>query len=144
MTTSEMATKHVKAVSASWLGRSMVFQVEADGKPPVIVDGETDEGPSPMDTLLVALAGCTGSDVVHILRKKRLTLRELRIDVVGQRRHEDPRRYTAITLRYSVSAPGASEAAVRQAIDLSLEKYCSVTHSLAPDIAIGYELELQA
>jgi putative redox protein len=144
MTTSEMATKHVKAITATWQGRSMVFAAEAEGKPPVVVDGETDEGPSPMDTLLIALAGCTGSDVVNILRKKRLDLQGLRIDVVGQRRREEPRRYTAITLRYAVTAPGATEAAVRQAIDLSLEKYCSVTHSLAPDIAIGYELALQA
>jgi putative redox protein len=108
------------------------------------MDGQTAEGPSPMDMLLIALAGCTGSDVVHVLRKKRLDLQALRIDAVGQRRPEDPRRYTAITLRYAVAAPGATEAAVRQAIDLSLEKYCSVTHSLAPDIVIGYELELQA
>ncbi len=144
MTTSEMATKHVKAVTATWQGRSMVFQAEAEGKPPIIVDGETDEGPSPMDTLLIALAGCTGSDVVLILRKKRLDLRALRVDIVGQRRHEEPRRYTAITMRYRVHAPGAKEPAVRQAIDLSIEKYCSVVHSLAPDIVIGYELELQA
>lgn len=144
MTTSEMATKNVKAITATWQGRSMVFRAEAEGKPAVMMDGETDEGPSPMDMLLIALAGCTGSDVVHVLRKKRLDLRALRLDVVGQRRPEAPRRYTAITLRYTVSAPGATEAAVRQAIDLSLEKYCSVTHSLAPDIAIGYELALQA
>jgi len=144
MTTREMPARHVKAVTASWLGRSMVFRAEAEGKPPIVIDGETAEGPSPMDTLLMALAGCTGSDVVLVLRKKRVDLRELRIDIVGQRRHEDPRRYTAITLRYRVQAPGAKEAAVRQAIDLSLQKYCSVTHSLAPDIAIAYELELQA
>ena len=144
MTTSEMATKNVKAITATWQGRAMVFQAEAEGKPPVVIDGETDEGPSPMDTLLIALAGCTGSDVVNVLRKKRLDLRGLRIDIVGQRRPTEPRRYTAITVRYTVTAPGATEAAVRQAIDLSLEKYCSVTHSLAPDIAIGYELALQA
>jgi putative redox protein len=144
MTTREMPARHVKAITATWQARSMVFEAEAEGKPPVVMDGQTAEGPSPMDMLLIALAGCTGSDVVHVLQKKRLTLRALRIDVVGQRRPEDPRRYTAITLRYAVAAPGATEAAVRQAIDLSLEKYCSVTHSLAPDIAIGYELELQA
>jgi uncharacterized OsmC-like protein len=45
---------------------------------------------------------------------------------------------------YRVTAPGAAEAQVRQAIDLSLTKYCSVTHSLAPDITIRYELDLQA
>ena len=133
-----------KAVRATWQGRSMVFRGETDGKAPITIDGETAEGPSPMDTLLLALAGCTGSDVVEILRKKRLALRELRIDVTGTRREEYPRRYTAIDLVYRVSAAGATEQHVRQAIDLSLRKYCSVTHSLQADIPIHYELVLQA
>lgn len=144
MTTAEMATKSVKEITATWLGRAMAFRGEAEGKAPVITDGETTEGPSPMDMLLIAMAGCTGSDVVAVLRKKRLDLRELRIDVTGRRRDEHPRRYIALDLRYTVHAPGATEAAVRQAIDLSLEKYCSVTHSLAPDIPVRYELVLQA
>jgi putative redox protein len=144
MATSEMAMKNVKAITATWLGRSMVFRGEAEGKAPIITDGETGEGPSPVDMLLIAMAGCTGSDVVAVLRKKRLDLRELVIEVTGHRREAHPRRYTAVELRYSVRAPGASEAAVRQAIDLSLAKYCSVTHSLAPDITVRYELALQA
>lgn len=144
MSTAEMATRFVKVVTATWQGRTMVFRGDVEGKAPVILDGETDEGPSPMDMLLIAMAGCTGSDVVAVLRKKRLDLRDLSIEVTGRRREEHPRRYTALDLRYTVHAPGATEAAVRQAIDLSLEKYCSVTHSLAPDIPVRYELVLQA
>jgi putative redox protein len=134
---------NVKTASLRWLGCSMVFEGAVPGKAPIVVDGETDEGPSPMDTLLLALAGCSGSDVVLILRKKRLDLRELRIAVRGERRTEDPRRYVRIDLVYHVVAPGATEAAVRQAIDLSLRKYCSVAHSLNPDIRVGYELRLE-
>jgi putative redox protein len=133
-----------KRVTVSWRGRSMVFQGEAAGKAPVLIDGETGEGPSPMDALLMALAGCTGSDVVHVMHKKRLDLRALRVEAHGIRREEHPRRYVAINLAYHVTAPGATEAAVRQAIDLSLQKYCSVTHSLNPDIPVRYELHLQA
>ncbi len=144
MSTAEMATRSVKEITATWQGRTMVFVGEAEGKAPVVVDGETTEGPSPMDMLLIAMAGCTGSDVVAVLRKKRLDLQGLAIRVTGRRREEHPRRYTAIDLLYTVRAPGATEAAVRQAIDLSLQKYCSVTHSLAPDIAVRYELDLQA
>ncbi len=139
-----MAPPPVKQVTASWEGRSMVFRGEAPGRAPIVIDGETAEGPSPMDTLLIAIAGCTGSDVVSVLRKKRLDLRGLRLELRGERREEYPQRYVKIDLVYHVTAPGATEEAVRQAIDLSLQKYCSVTHSLAPDIPVRYELRLQA
>ena len=133
-----------KEVVATWQHRGMVFSGAHPGKPPVIIDGHATEGPSPVDTLLISLATCTGSDVVMILEKKRIDLRELRIGVSGTRRDEEPRRFLAIKLVYTVTAPGASEQAVRHAIDLSLEKYCSVTHSLNPDIPITYDLALQA
>jgi len=97
-----------------------------------------------MEALLLALAGCSGADVVSILQKKRADLRAFRVEVVGERRDEHPKRYSAITLRYHVSAPGLGEEHARRAIDLSLEKYCSVTHSLAKDIAVRYELLLNA
>jgi putative redox protein len=133
-----------KHVAASWQARGLVFGGGAVDKTAVTIDGDGNEGPSPMDTLLVAMAGCTGSDVVVVLKKKRMDLRALRIEITGERREEQPQRYTKIDLVYHVHAPGASEQAVRHAIDLSLAKYCSVTHSLNPDIPIGYELVLQA
>ena len=131
-------------IIATWQHRGMVFSGEKPGKPPVTIDGKATEGPSPMDALLIAVAGCTGADVVLVLEKKRIDLRELRIAVTGKRREELPQRYTAIGIVYTVTAPGATEQAVRQAIDLSLATYCSVTHSLNPDISITYELVLQA
>ena len=131
-------------MAAEWLGRSLVFRSDVEGKPPVVVDGNSHEGPSPVDSLLIALAGCTGSDVVEILHKKRLDLRSLRVEVNGTRRDDYPRRFTAIDMVFRVTAPGATATHVRQAIDLSLEKYCSVTHSLNPDIAVRYELVLEA
>jgi putative redox protein len=69
-------------------------------------------------------------------------LREFRIDVAGVRREEEPRRYVSIHLDYWVSGEGLDAAQVHRAIGLSLEKYCSVIHSLAPDIAITYALSL--
>ena len=133
-----------RQIVATWLHRGMVFSGEKPGKPPVTIDGDTAEGPSPMDALLIAIAGCTGADVVLVLEKKRINLRELRIDVTGTRREEQPQRYLAIHLVYRVTAPGTSEQAIRFAIDLSLEKYCSVSHSLNPDIPITYDLVLEA
>jgi putative redox protein len=131
-------------ITATWQHRGMVFSGAKPGKPPVTIDGKATEGPSPMDALLIAVAGCTGADVVLVLEKKRIDLRELRIAVTGTRREELPQRYTAIRIVYTVTAPGATEQAVRHAIDLSLATYCSVTHSLNPDIPITYELVLQA
>jgi putative redox protein len=122
----------------------LVFEGGAAGKPPARLDGDGIVAPSPMETLLLALAGCTGADVVAILKKKRADLRACRVEVVGERRDEHPKRYTAITLRYHVTAPGLGEEQARRAIDVSLEKYCSVTHSLAKDIALRYELLLDA
>jgi len=132
-----------KNVVLGWR-HDLVFEGGAAGKPSVVLDGAAAEGPSPMEALLLALAGCTGSDVVSILQKKRADLRAFRVEAVGERSDEHPKRYIAITLRYHVSAPGLAESQARRAIDLSLEKYCSVTHSLAKDIAVRYELLLDA
>jgi putative redox protein len=91
-----------------------------------------------MLTLLLAAASCSGSDVVMILQKMRIELQDLRIEVAGQRREEEPRRYTAIHLDYRIAGKGLSPDKANRAVDLSVKKYCSVIHSLAPDIAITY------
>jgi putative redox protein len=122
----------------------MLFEGGRAGRASALMDANGQQAPSPMDALLLALAGCTGADVVSILQKKRADLRAFRVDVVGERREEHPKRYTAITLTYHVTAPGFARDQVLQAIGLSLEKYCSVTHSLAPDIALRHELVLEA
>lgn len=110
--------------------------------PAVTIDGDNVAGPGPMLTLLLAAAACSGSDVVVILEKMRVKLRELRIDVAGVRREQEPRRYVAMHLDYHLGGEGLDQVKARRAIDLSLEKYCSVVHSLAPDIAITYAVSL--
>ena len=74
-------------------------------------------------------------DVVHVLTKGRADLRGLRVDFSGQRAPEDPRRFTAITLHYTVTGnvPGDK---IERAIELSREKYCSVWHSMRQDIEL--------
>lgn len=133
-----------KTVTLTWQHRGLVFEGEGAGRVPIRMDGDNAQGPGPMETLLLAEAACTGSDVVSILEKKRVDLRELRIEVHGERRDEYPQRYVRIGLVFHVTAPGAAEQQVRHAIDLSLGKYCSVMHSLNPDIPVSYELVLQA
>jgi putative redox protein len=118
------------------------FSGSATGVPAITVDGNNVAGPGPMLTLLLAAAACTGSDVVAILEKMRGHVREFRVEISGTRREQDPRRYVAIHLEYRLVADGIDSAKARRAVDLSLEKYCSVLHSLAPDIAVTYALTL--
>ena len=110
--------------------------------PSITIDGDNAAGPGPMVTLLLAAAGCTGSDVVLILKKMRVPFDELQIDVSGVRREEEPRRFVSIHFEYRITGPGIDAEKARRAIDLSVEKYCSVIHSLAPDLAITYALAL--
>ncbi len=130
-----------KQVTLKWQ-HGLVFAGGVGGEPPIAIDGDGKAGPGPMDTLLLALAGCTGGDVVVILEKMRFPVRAMTVEVAGERRSEHPKRYTSIALTYRIDAPGVPEERARHAIELSLEKYCSVTHSLAPDIARRYELVL--
>jgi putative redox protein len=91
---------------------------------------------------LLAAAGCSGSDVVSILAKMRVDLRRCEVEVRGVRRDEEPRRYVAIRFRFTLAGAGLDRAKAERAVDLSLEKYCSVIHSLAPDIAVDREIVL--
>jgi putative redox protein len=130
-----------KKATLTWQ-EGLRFSGESPDVPSVIIDGDNIAGPGPMLTLLLAAAACSGSDVVVILQKMRVQLRELRIEAAGTRREEEPRRYIALHLDYRVAGEGLDQAKARRAIDLSLEKYCSVVHSLAPDLAITYALSL--
>ena len=96
-----------------------------------------------MLTLLLAAAACTGADVVVILEKMRV--HAAGAPDRGERAcggRTEPRRYTAIHLEYHLSGEGLDEAKARRAIDLSITKYCSVIHSLAPDIRVTHGLTL--
>jgi putative redox protein len=97
------------------------------------LDSDGVAGPSPMQSLAFALAACMAMDVVHILRKGRHDLRGLRVDFSGQRAADQPRRFTAVTLNFTVNGPIPGDA-IQRAIDLSHEKYCSVWHSMRQDI----------
>lgn len=130
-----------KRISLAWKEELRFVGGEPEG-PTTSIDGDNVTAPGPMLTLLLAAASCSGSDVVVILEKMRVRLRELRIDVEGVRRDEEPRRYVAIHFAYHLAGEGLDESKARRAIDLSLQKYCSVIHSLAPDIRITHALTL--
>jgi putative redox protein len=121
----------------------MVFEGGPPGRPVVAVDAQSVTAISPVELLLLAAAACTAADVVSIMQKQRVDVRSLDVGVQGTRRDEEPRRFTALHFLFTLSGAGADEPRARRAIDLSLEKYCSVVASLASDIRITYELALR-
>jgi len=133
----------VKQVALDWTGGLRFRGGEAD-RPAILVDGDGVEAPGPMAGLLVMLASCTGADIVSILEKMRALPERFRIEVQGTRREEHPRRYTDVHLVFVLEGGAAEESKARRAVELSLERYCSVVHSLREDIRITHELRLAA
>ena len=126
-------------VTVRWT-EQLLFAGSAVGRSAILVDGNSKVAPSPVELLLVAAAACTAADVVLILQKQRVKLAALDIAVHGTRRETQPRRFTAIAFHFTVRGEGADETKARRAIELSLEKYCSVVSSLAPDISISHDV----
>ncbi len=133
--------EQLRHATLTWT-HGLVFEGGAPGGPPITLDGDATEGPSPMVALLLAAAGCMGADVVSILDKMRAGLTGCRIEVTGTRREGHPKRYTDLRFVFHLSGSALDEVKARRAVDLSLEKYCSVVHSLAPDIVVAYDLML--
>jgi putative redox protein len=94
-----------------------------------------------VESLALSLAGCMGSDVVHILVKGRVELKGLTARIIAERAPEDPRRLVKVDLRFAVRGAVPADK-VERAITLSREKYCSVWHSLRPDIAFTTSYEV--
>jgi len=108
-----------------------------DGKPPF----GNGEYPSPMELLLMSLAGCTAMDVISILKKKRLEVEDFKVEVEGVRRDIHPKVYTYIKVRYIFKGQ-IPQKAVEQAIKLSMEKYCSVSAMLKATAKVEWEYEI--
>jgi putative redox protein len=109
----------------------------------MVMDGDREAAPSPVEAMLVALGSCSAIDVVEILEKRRTPPTALSVRVEFARADSPPRRLTAAKLHYSVTT--ASERNhVERAIELSFEKYCSVATSLAPDTQLEWTLEVES
>ncbi len=134
----------VRAVELAWSGEGLRFSGAGTEPvtPAIQIDGDGDAGPSPMIALLLAAAGCAGADVVVILEKMRVRLHEVSIAVEGTRRDEEPRRYVSLRFHFRLAGEGLDRAKAERVVGLSVEKYCSVLSSLAPDIPIEYDIEL--
>lgn len=137
-----MTDSNLRTVALRWHS-GLRFDGGIEGAPPIIIDSGGVDGPGAMATLLCAVGGCSGADVVSILKKMQVELERCDITVIGRRAEEHPKRYLDLKLIFRVAGAGLDEAKARRAIDLSIAKYCSVIHSLNPDIPVSYELVLE-
>ncbi len=105
--------------------------------------GGRDKGPRPSELLLVGLGGCSAMDVISILKKKKLDVTGFEINVKGLRAEEHPKRFTEIELEYVVKGKNIPEEAVRKAVELSMNKYCSVKATLeeGAKVKFGFRVE---
>lgn len=141
-TRSSAPDRERKRVRIRWTGEGEVFEGGPVGGSAATMDGDGEEGPGPMDTLLGALAGCMAIDVRMILEKSRVAVDDIVVEAEGVRASEPPRRYEEITLSFRVAGPTEADAAkLERAIDLSRNRYCSVLHSLREDIDVRITVE---
>src|ERR1700686_1331604 len=117
---------------------------EASSRHAIVVDTATTEktASTPMELGLIALCGCTASDVVGILRKKREPFTRLEVSATGERASGYPAVYTQIQVEYRIDGK-VSRKAVEDAVNLSKEKYCSVSAMLEKTAKITTKIELK-
>jgi putative redox protein len=111
------------------------------GDAQLVLDSPPRDGPNPVQALVCALAGCMAMDVAHVMHRGRLPMRALRARAVAGRAGADPRRLETVDLRFTVEGAVPPDR-VAHAIALSREKYCSVWHSLRPDIELTTSFEV--
>jgi len=131
-------------VQAHWTSGMRFHGANEDGLR-VVMDahpehGGTGGGPTPMETLLLALAGCTGMDVIPMLKKMRAPVEQLVIEVTAERAPDHPKVVTAIHVRYVATGRGLQADHVEKAVALSQEKYCSVSAMLRNAATVTYEV----
>lgn len=132
-----MQTARVK-----WIEQEQFVAVAPSGHAVTLdADRERNSAPGPMEMLLAALGTCTSVDVVSILKKKRQKLEALEVIVSGERAAEPPRVWTRIEIEYRLTGT-LNEKAVRDAIELSESKYCSVAAMLGKTAKISYRYEI--
>jgi putative redox protein len=130
--------------TVKWLDKKNYVGIDSTGHGLVIsaMGDEGGIGAKPSDLLLLSLAGCTAIDVVGILQKKRQKLTGLEITVIAPQGADPPWAFESFHVHYKVRGRGLSEKAVADAIELSDSKYCSVSATLRPSVAVTTDYEI--
>ena len=138
MTTKKAIVQHVKGVT---------FIGKADTNHWIVMDGPEEFGGSnagtrPKELLLIALGGCTASDVASILKKKRVNLKNFYLNIDAEVSPEPPQVYTKINIEYVVEGKNIEPKDVERAIELSSTKYCAVSHMLKNSVNITHAYKI--
>jgi len=126
----------------------MQFAGTANSGHEVIMDaapevGGQNKGSRPMELVAIALGGCTGMDVISILRKKKQDVKEFEINVTGQKAEEYPKRYTSMHIEFVIKGKDISEDAVQRAVELSYDKYCAVGGTIKPGAQVTHSYRIE-
>ena len=124
----------------NWID-GMQFIARAGDSPAVVIDNpESKGGPSPMQLVLIGVAGCIAMDVISILQKKRAAVTDFQVHISGERAEDHPKRYTSIQIEFVLHGQGIKPKAAEQAIELSETKYCSAIASLNANVESTYRI----
>ena len=126
-------------VQIQWQGEHR-FDAGRPGGPQVRVDASAQTGPSPVDSLLIALGTCTSVDVVDILAKRRTPVESFGVEVQGERSEGTPRRVVKAHLIYRIDGAGIERVHAERAVELAVTKYCSVRDSIDPAIPVTWSV----
>ena len=117
------------------------FVARAGQGPAVIIDSsEGGSGVSPMQMVLIGIAGCTAIDVIMIMKKKRANIARFEVKVTGEMAESYPKRYTHIHIEYILCGKDIKPKGVEQAIELSEKKFCSAMASLNAEFEHTYKI----
>lgn len=130
-----------------WLDH-MSFVAEAGSGHSVVMDGPPEHGgrnlgPRPMEMILLGLGGCTAYDVVSILQKSRVEIDDCIVELNAQRADAVPAVFTKIHLHYIVKGPKLQDKHVKRAVELTAEKYCSVSMMLKNSVELSYDYVIE-
>jgi len=147
LTLSAFKMKKMKTtISCNWV-EGMAFESQI-GKHKIIMDvdekaGGSDSGPRPKPLMLSALAGCSGMDVVSIIKKMRVEISSFRMEVEGELTEEHPKYYKTIHIIYIFKAPEEALDQLKKAVELSLDKYCGVSAQLKLGVPVTHSVILE-
>jgi putative redox protein len=128
--------------SVRWIGDQKFVATSPSGHALTVdSDRASNKAPGPMELVLLALGACTATDVVSILEKKRQKLESLEVICSGERAANVPTVWTKLEILYRLRGQ-LDEAAVKHAIQLSEDKYCSVAAMLRKTAAISWRHEI--
>jgi putative redox protein len=134
----------MQTASVAWIGGEKFTATSPSGHAMVFdSDRDSNKGPGPMEMLLMALGACTATDVVIVLKKKRQKLEALEVICSGERASKPPTVWTKLEVLFRLRGK-LEDAAVKQAIELSEEKYCSVAATLKKTATLTWRYEILA